>query len=476
MIEVSRNSIIIRNVDFSSESYTKFTKSLSVWNPAQFKYESSVINIVDNDIYVPASIGIKYVAAYFPTKEVIYSNKCAATKPLNFIMRSTPKDDIQREAIKFITKMKNDDKNRSRFLSLKPNSGKTYISIVMISLFKVKAMIIVDKESLAEQWKLRLTQHSTLEESRIKILSGQKQIEDAVANPDNYDVYIAMHATLNNVLKKDKNGLNELNNKLGIGFRIFDEAHLNFKNICAINSLSNVEYTLYLTATPSRSGFRENTLYGKVFHDVPYYNGLLTDPTLKKRYINCILYKFSSQPDEKTKMACKTKQGFSVPLWARYLETEKYDSLFNCIKEIFENFKLKEYNLKIAIVLPTINLINKVKDDLDEYLGESCGVFVGGLSKEEQDAALNSKIFITNPKVFGEGIDVQDLEVLINFVPFTSQGRLEQLIGRIRYGDNKAHVYIDVTDTGFPKCRTQLYTRKKYFQNEAWYIKSIQEK
>ena len=99
-----------------------------------------------------------------------------------------------------------------------------------------------------------------------------------------------MHATLLNVMKEDYNAMNNLMAKLGIGFRIFDEAHTHFKNICKINALSNVEYTLYLTATPSRSAFRDDQLYGKVFRKIPYFNGKELNPVTN--YCDVILYKF----------------------------------------------------------------------------------------------------------------------------------------------------------------------------------------
>jgi superfamily II DNA or RNA helicase len=67
---------------------------------------------------------------------------------------------------------------------------------------------------------------------------------------------------------------------------VFDEAHVEFKNICRINSFSNVLYTIYLTATPNRSQFLENKLYEKVFKNVPYFDGRTLAP---ERYHNVLL-------------------------------------------------------------------------------------------------------------------------------------------------------------------------------------------
>ena len=75
--------------------------------------------------------------------------------------------------------------------------------------------------------------------------------------------------------------------------------------------------------------------------------------------------------------------------------------------------------------------------------------------------------------MFGVGLDKQDLEVLINFCPFSSAVKLEQMVGRIRYVPGKSHVVIDVTDIGFPSCKNQLRLRKKWYSTDARSIKEM---
>ena len=477
MIEVHRNNIIIRNVDIRSVEYDKFVKAYSEWNKLLHKYESNIINKIGNDIYIPSSIGVDIIKRFFPTKEVVISyNNTVKPKQLVYTMLHKPRDEIQQSAITFLQNMKTDNNCKQRFLALVTGSGKTFVTITMIGWLRVKSLIVVDTERLATQWKEEFLKHSNIDPNRIIILSGADSIEEAINNSSNYDVFIGMHATLLNVMKEDYNAMNNLMAKLGIGFRIFDEAHTHFKNICKINALSNVEYTLYLTATPSRSAFRDDQLYGKVFRKIPYFNGKELNPITN--YCDVILYKFDSEPDERTKYSCKTQMGFSAQLWARWIEGGGYDNYLECLKDIFTNFKLKERDKKIAIILPTINLIEKTKQDLEDFLNVDVGLFVGShssgksVSIEEKTSALEKKVFITNTKMFDKAIDVPDLEILINFVPMTSEVTLEQLMGRIRYRADKAHIFIDITDVGFPSCKKQLYTRKQFYKKHA---KSIRE-
>ena len=225
MIEVHRNNIIIRNVDVSSTEYDKFVKAYSEWNKLLHKYESNIINKIGNDIYIPSSIGVDIIKRFFPTKEVVISyNNTVKPKQLVYTMLHKPRDEIQQSAITFLQNMKTDNNCKQRCLALVTGSGKTFVTITMIGWLRVKSLIVVDTERLATQWKEEFLKHSNIDPNRIIILSGADSIEEAINNSSNYDVFIGMHATLLNVMKEDYNAMNNLMAKLGIGFRIFDEA------------------------------------------------------------------------------------------------------------------------------------------------------------------------------------------------------------------------------------------------------------
>ena len=236
MIEISRNSIIIRNVDLESKEYEKFFKAFSIYDEIYHKYFSNVITVIGNDIYVPSTISIKSIQNYFKDKQLVYNfANTAKNEKLSFVTKHKPRNELQLEAIAFLSKMKKDKNNHQRFLSLATGSGKTFVSITMVGIIGLKAMIIVDRQELAEQWNREFINHTNIDPERIKILSGKDSIKDAIKNNKQYDVYIAMHRTLGMLLEEDSNSVNLLMNKLKIGLRIFDEAHLNMKNMCQIN-------------------------------------------------------------------------------------------------------------------------------------------------------------------------------------------------------------------------------------------------
>lgn len=471
MIEVGRNSIVIRNVDKDSKSFKNVRYKYGIYDKVYRKYKSTAYTEIDQDLYFPASVGWKELKKYFPSKDVSFNYKTTAkSSPITYTMKNQPRNELQREAIKFVMNMKNDYNNRERFLTLATGSGKTYVTINAISQFKKKSLIIVDSLDLAAQWKREFLNHSSLKDGDIVILSGADSVNQAVKE-NNAKIYVAIHMTITNMLSEDLNSMNLLMNKLGIGFRIFDEAHVNFKNICMINALSNVEYTLYLTATPGRSNFSSDYLYGRVLRNIPYFDGKHIQDT---RYHTVVLFRFNSKPTIDEEFSVKTKYGFSISKWASNMASTSYSIFEETFFEILERLKLQERANKIAIILPTLELIDKVKESL-ETAEIDCGIFTGKIKKDKRKDELDKKIFLTNDKMFDKGIDVKDLDVVINFVSLSSNVKTQQIMGRLRKIEGRPSILIDVTDNGYLPCVNQFKLRRRFYKKNAKKIIEIEK-
>lgn len=471
MIEVGRNSIIVRDVDFKSQKFKNINYQYSLYDKVQHKYVFSAFTTIDTDLYFPESIGLDQITKQFPDKDVIYNYKTTSkSSDISYKMKHQPRDELQNKAINFLMNMKTDNKIRSRFLSLATGSGKTYVTINIVSKYKKKPFIIVDTLELASQWKREFLNHTDLKDSDVVILSGSDIVEKEMKKPT-AKVYIAIHRTLGNLMEEDYNGINKLMNKLAIGIRVFDEAHVSFKNVCMINALSNVEYTIFLTATPSRSSFTDDHLYGKIFRRIPYFNG---KDIIDEKYHTVIMYSMDTKPSMEDKLRVRTKYGFNSARWANNIESTSYEILLENIIDIFKKFKLKERELKTAIMLPTISLIKMIEKDMTE-LGYETGMFIGEVKKSDRAEALKKPIILTNDKMFDKGIDVKDLEVLINFVPFGSKVKTEQIMGRLRYGKNKKSILIDVTDIGYDENIRQMKLRKRFYKKRTKEIIEIEK-
>lgn len=474
MIEVSRNNIVIRNVDTDSTEYKKLLYKFSLYDKLYRKYTFSAFFQENSDIYIPSTIGVEDIQSIFPKKTTTVNFlNVAKSKSVTYNMKFQPRDDLQKRAIDFLVKMKKDPETHSRFLSLATGSGKTYVTINLVSKLRKKPMIIVDAVDLATQWKREFLKHTDLNEDDILILSGQDSIDKEILNPTK-KVYIAVHRTLGNMMSNDINSINVLMNKLGIGIRVFDESHVEFGNICKINAFSNVEYTLYLTATPNRSNFNDDSLYAKIFGKVPFFNG--KEMSVEK-YHTVILKTMNSHPSFDEKLGIRTQYGFSQARWGSYMTSSGYEFLIECLLSIFDKFKLIDRRKKTAIILPTIELIKKVQDSLLEtYDDIEVGTFIGEVSKSKREAELDKMFILTNEKIFGKGKDVKDLEIVINFVPVGSVVVTEQILGRLRHNEGKSAILFDVTDIGFDECVRQQKIRKRFYKKHKTINKIIEIK
>ena len=118
-------------------------------------------------------------------------------------------------------------------------------------------------------------------------------------------------------------------------------------------------------------------------------------------------------------------------------------------------------------MLPTLELIKKLKDDLEENFKVGVGTFIGEIKKEKRKDELNNPLVLTNDKIFDKGIDVPDLEILINCVPLGSLVKTEQIMGRLRDREGRLSILFDITYYGFDECIKQIKIRKRFYKKKA---------
>jgi hypothetical protein len=468
--------MVIRNADIAGSGYKSFYRAYSVYDAVSHKYVQQVFTVKGSDIYMPSSIGVDYVRRYFPEEAKEQSPMMSVDpKEASFSMVHPPRDAIQSSAMLFLNRISDDKIWQSRFLQLATGTGKTYCTIALACRLGLRSMIVVDTAELSVQWKSEFLKHTDMKESDIAILSGRDSVESE-RKLRSRKVYIAIHKTLGMLMDEDDNSVNKLSRDLGIGLRVFDEAHVDFHAICLINSFSNVRYTLYLTATPSRSNFREENLYGRVFGRIPYFNGRSIEDD---KYHTVILTTFDSNPPIDVKGSIKTMRGFNVPKWASYISSDSggYPNFEAAVFKIIDGFGLLNRGIKCALMLPTIELIDKMSASLKSKYGDGIdiGMFIGRIPIEDRKAELGHGFILTNDKIFDKAIDVEGLSLLIMAVPISSQVKTEQILGRLRHREGKPSILIDMADKGFPECVSQQKMRRRVYMKKAKAVRSATE-
>lgn len=473
ILELNRNSMVLRDIDPNSQEFWKFRSRYSVWDtrPNGSKYIAwSPIIINDNCAYMPRTIGVEAVKKYFGDYIKITENylNTAPVKEISYKMKNPPRNELQQQAIDFVCSMETDTGIRQRFLNLATGIGKTYITINSLSRLKKKAMIFVDTQSLADQWVNEFKIHSNIKSNEIMVLSGQDSIQEALKNP-RLKIIIALHQTIQAYMKNGLDKLQGLFNKLKCSLLVFDEAHTQMFNTMSIVSTVNVWGILYLTATGGRTSKDENALWNILIGSIPTFNGLD-----KEKYHTVIISTFDSQPTEGMLDSVTIKLGishtwFSSNHWAENICTPKcYEHFINHIYKLFDSFKFLERKLNVVLVFPTIEMIKKVKESLENKYGIECGLLIGEIKTEDRDKEIeNHSIIFATQKLFGKGLTIKKLDILISCAPMSSELNVRQLIGRLRNIPGHKHIYIDITDRAYPQCMRQLRLRRKYYADVA---------
>lgn len=470
------------------ERNARIEYNYSIWDDVEHKYffQAFIKDEVNNRLIIPTGFSVYELAHLFPTYEIV--NKCNECEQLmqklrrktKIKMKYDFKDDIQRKAYAALIKknsIKDKYKPMQKFLCLSTGKGKTYVATRYISENRERPIVFVDQESLALQWKERIMEYTETTEDEIFYISGTPSVNKLLKMDDKeinkIKFFICCYRTLTNNIKNNNGSdeISELFKKIKITLKIFDEAHVEYRSIFKIDMITNIR-SLYLTATPKRSDPKEDKVYQRMFKNVEKISENLFVQT--ENYHNIIIYKWNSHPSIAEQTRCSTKYGFSMARYCSYLEYSKYDDFSNYITNILFNTVLaNRKKKKVAILFGTIALLNKYYETLSKYIEANnfkltVNKFNGQTKKDEKLKLLEeTDIILTTDKSFDKGMDVKNLQVLINTVPFSSDTKLTQVIGRLRYIPDKEVIFIDINDIGFDAIVYQLRSKNEVYTEKA---------
>ena len=483
MIKFMPTRIIVTNYENDAVS---IEKSLSVWDKNRFRYTFSAYEYdeVNKTIIFPGGLNKHKLKDKLPNQDIVNCSKnyLINSRRNSYIkMKVKPKDDLQEKAIKFLCGNNFSSNSEQKMLSINTGAGKTYCAINYIATKRKIPIIFVDLDTLLQQWKKSILKFTDTKEEEIYIFSGlnsiKKIIEMNSSEIKKYKFFISIYKTIN--MAYQNNLLSELFDKVKFTTKIYDEAHTNYEAIFRIDSHTDCE-SIYLTATPKRSNPIENKVFQNMFYDVKRFSSNITG--IEEKYHNIVLIEIDSKPSANEQENCSGKYGFDCVKYSKYILENKYEFFYQkIIDEILFKVILKDgkKKRKTAILFGLKSMMVKFSEDLLKELNDrglenySIGLLSEDTKKTDKELVLNSDIIITTDKSFGKGIDVKDLECVINFVPTSSDPKIKQMIGRLRIIPDKEVFYFDILDIGFEKIRIQLKNKQKSYKDKAKKIMTI---
>ena len=465
-ITVKQTSIIIDG--YNKGDNTKIEGIFSVYNMTTHDYIYKAIEFVPDkqQLILPRGIDIPYIKALFNTEAYLDRNSDPYDKIGDNKLKYTPRDDEQKEALKFMVGGYQYRSNlaKSQFcINLNTGKGKTYCSIATMMYFGLRSIVITSSIEWLEQWKKCILEYTTIKAKEIFLLSGMNSVMKLLrSDMSKYKIILASHNTIKSYGDKfgwDKVG--ELFVHMRVGLKFYDECHLNFDNMMKIDFHTNTFKTYYVSATPARSDRDEDRVYQLCFKNVPSIDLYDHDKDPRTAYL-AIMY--NSHPNPMQISDCKNIYGLDRNRYIDYVvKTPNYEYILTYLINIALNNEGK-----MLIFIGTNNAILHTRDlilNVFPQLYNDIGIFTSITEKQHKKEQLDKKIILSTTKSCGAAVDIKDLKITVVLAePFASQVIARQTLGRTR---DKDTYYIEIVDIGFKTIYKYYYRKKNVFSEYA---------
>lgn len=452
---IQNKTIKVFNTHIEIEPYRKgeehdFEYGLSIWNSHTFKLIPVGYQIQGNTLFIPRGISTGYLRSVFKS-EITYMRRSDPTETFKAEMTLDPRDEIQVDAIDFLTEKSKSAKSSilTQFiLQLDTGLGKTYTMIHTIINRGVNAIIITHQELIKKQWYDTFLRATTLTKDDIIDFTGTDTIERYLKSEDKKcHIFLANHQTLNSYFKKvGYKGFHDLFKELKVGIKVYDEAHKFFSNILTIDYYTNTWQSYYLTATFDRANPYERIIYKKAFSNAVHY-GENADKDIDPHILLYVI-RYHSSPTQYDRIHMVGAYGFSSYNFIDYALSEPGRMLPSILEMILD--KVMQYDGKILITSPKIESVERIKDLVENYTDQQVSTIHSGNTKKENEEARNCNIISSTIQSIGTGADIKDLRTIINLEPISYPGLASQLRGRLRKIEGKDSFLFYPLDLSIP--------------------------
>lgn len=454
---------------------TYLENMLSVWDSITFANKNLGF-IYDEDkkeLRIPRSISLDFLEKKL-NKNIVVDKNHDPFDVASFRMKTMPRNDLQRNSISFLLgegKFDYTKKASQLSLNLETGDGKTYCTIAAMSILKCKTIIFSHKEDIKEQWLNSLLTMTDIDKDLIFNIDGSKSIKKLLKMDKlPYKVFLVNHRTISEYAKKNGNhSITELFNKLRVGLKVYDEAHLSFTNIITVDMYTNTKKTFYITSTFNRSDYKEDKVFNTCFKNICKFGKETRDS--KRKHIIHIAAHFNSKPNLQDQVKCKKFGRFDKNYYVDYQLSKDY--LYRGMIEFINLFKDKDG--KLLIIIPkksSVDLITKLINE--DYPDKVVIPYHSGIPQEIKDKKNEADIICSTRESIGTGVDIPGLRFIICTEPYSSQVSADQIPGRLReFAEDKFTFYVELIDTGFDFSKSMHKRRLKHFEKKCFRITHV---
>lgn len=433
------------------------------------------------ELRVPAGVGVNYVARLLNRRAEVDFSFDPPTKAI-VTLKKEPRSVSQKRIISFLVgegEFTCNAKYAQIGIIAGTGQGKTYCAIAALSFLRTNTMIVNKSDKLRTQWKKKAMEYTNLSDNDIVVLDSSAKIERLMKSKKKPTgkLFSVTHSTLDSFASRNSwDKVGELFAYLGIGCVIIDEVHRMFANTVRLLTHINTKKIFILTATFSRSEYKENKIFNLCFKTVPLYEQRDRDGIESQKHITGIFALYNSHPSMAVEMSCNGPKGLSKTKYADYLVDNDMEFI-KILSTYVKHFTING-GLKTLILCGSIKACDGIALILKEmFPKKTIGVYHSKVkaSKEEKETLLEmSDIICSLGGSIGEGSDINNLRCIISMEASRSDVNSTQIPGRLRdLGDDGKYFYIEIINTGFEKVMSQFRQRKKVYKENFGEIKII---
>lgn len=328
--------------------------------------------------------------------------------------------------------------------------GKTLMALYIISILKVKTLIVVHKTFLLNQWIERINEF--LPGTRIGKIQGQ------IIDIDNKDIVIGM---LQSLSKKDYP-----EEMIGqFGFTIVDECHHISSQYFSKMLLKVItKYTLGLSATMVRKDGLSNVF--KMFLGEIVYS--VKREKEDNVIVKAIEYNSNDEDFNEVKYDYRGNPQYSTMI----TKLCGYNDRTECILRILQNELDKDSEQQIIILGQNKNILVYLHNAIKHRNIGSVGYYVGGMKEPQLKESETKKIIVATYAMAAEGLDIKTLTTLILATPRTD---ITQAVGRILRVKRANPLIIDIIDS-HSIFKNQYKKRKSFYKKNDYQILESNDK
>jgi superfamily II DNA or RNA helicase len=332
-----------------------------------------------------------------------------------------------------------------------PGSGKTIMGLELIARRSQPTLILTHRRQIANQWIERIQTFLNIPKAHIGRIDGVKKVIGE-------KITVAMLQSLSR-----QEDLKDWKDKFGTV--IVDECHhIPAKTFREIVANINAKYWYGLTATPKRKHNDEKLIY---------------------LFIGDVIIELSDKPKEQNETEGFEDTKIDRRVIVRETEIEvpfsftadNYQILARIVsfdqsrnKLILDDIKkLATGNQKILVLserkehLEVLNMCLKGVCETIVITGDDSAT--ARKTKFAQIESGHYQVILATGQLFGEGIDIPDIQTIVLAFPLAFEGKLAQYIGRIRGQQKMVYDYHDVKTKFLDR---QFKKRKKFYKENGF--------